>query len=80
MQKAAAEAVVVKRIIDSVGRQDDRQRQIAAGDAFRQAEEVRFDSRLLMGKESSAAAAADGDLVTDQMDFVACLLYTSRCV
>jgi predicted transcriptional regulator len=67
VEKAAAGPVVVKIRIDRIAGHHDRQRQVAAGDAFRQAEEVRADRCLLMGKEGAGAAAADGDLVTDQM-------------
>ena len=67
VQEAAPDAVVVEGAVDRVGGEDDRQRQVAAGDAFRQAQEIRPDAGLLMGEEGAGAAAADGDLVADQM-------------
>jgi hypothetical protein len=70
MEEAAAGRVVVELGVDLVGRHDDRQRQIAPRDAFREAQEVRLDGRLLMGEKGAGAAAADGDLVTDQMHLV----------
>ncbi len=71
MQEAARHAVVIERRIDIVGRHNCGQRQITAGDAFGQAQEVRRNGRLLVREKSSAAAAPDHDLVGDQVHVVA---------
>ena len=46
--------VVKEGVVNGVAREDDGERQIAAGNAFRQAQEVRPDGRLLAGKINSA--------------------------
>ncbi len=63
----------IERGVDRGGGQHRRQRQEAAGQAFRQAQEVRRDAGLLAGEQRAGAAEADRDLVGDQMhvEFVA---------
>ena len=71
MQKAADRGVVVKSAVDGVGGEHDRERQVAAGNAFGQAQEIGADAGLFMREEGAGAAAADGDFVADQVHFVA---------
>ena len=67
MQKAASGIVVIKSGIDRVGGQHGRQGQRAAGQPFGQADEVRPDTGLLVGKQAAGAAKSHGDLVHHQM-------------
>ena len=67
VQEGARDRVVEEGFVDRVAGQDDGQRQVAAGDAFRQAHQIGANIRLFVGEESAGAAAADGDLVADQV-------------
>ncbi|MPM64130.1 hypothetical protein SDC9_111016 [bioreactor metagenome] len=67
MQKAARGIVVIEGRIDLIGGQHGRQGQRAAGQTFGQADEVRPDAGLLVGKQASGTAKAHGDLVHHQM-------------
>ena len=62
--------VVVERLVDRVGRHDHGQRQVAAGQSFRQAQEIRADAGLLAREHRAGAAEADGDFVGDQVHAV----------
>ena len=53
VQEAARSVVVVERGVDRVGGEHARQRQVAAGDALRQAQEVRRDARPARTRTSS---------------------------
>jgi hypothetical protein len=70
VQEAARRAVVVEGGVDGVRRQHHRERQRAAGDALRETEEVRHDLCLFVREEAARAAAADGDLVGDEVHAV----------
>jgi hypothetical protein len=71
MQKAARHVVVDERVVDGVARHHQRQRQVAAADALRQAQEVGPDARLLAREEGAGAPAAHRDLVGDQVHAMA---------
>ena len=59
VQEAARDVFAVEGLVDLVGGQHQRQGQVAAADAFRQAQEVRPDRRLFAGEEGAGTAAAD---------------------
>jgi hypothetical protein len=67
VQKAAGDIIVIKRLVDGVGAQYAGQGQEAAGNAFGQAEKVRFDTGLLAGKQRAGAAKANGNFIGNQM-------------
>ena len=69
-RKPRAVSSLIEGCEDFIARQHERQRQIAAADAFRQTQEVRPDAGLLAGEEGAGAAAADGDFIGDQMHAV----------
>ncbi len=71
MQEAARDVAAVERLVDLVAGEHQRQRQVAAADALREAEEVRPHAGLLAGEEGAGASAADRDLVEDQVHAVA---------
>jgi hypothetical protein len=76
VQEGAGHRVVEESVVDRVAGEDDGERQVAPGDAFRQAHEVGADGvaiirGLFVGEEGAGAAAADGDFVADQVDFEA---------
>src|SRR5471030_1552122 len=71
MQEAARDVGAVKGLIDFFPRHHQRQRQVAAADALRQAQEIGPDRGLFAGEEGAGAAAADGDFVEDHVDLVA---------
>ncbi len=58
MQEAARDVVVVEGLVNLVRGQHHRQRQVAAGDAFGQAEKVGRDAGLLAGEQRSGAPEA----------------------
>ena len=70
-RKPRVDRVVVERFVDGVARQHDRERQVAAGNALRQAQEVRRDAGLLVGEERAGAPEAGHDLVGDEVHLVA---------
>ena len=59
--------IVVEGVVDGVRRQHHRQWQVARGQAFGQAHEIRSDARLLAGEQGAGAAEANRDLVGDQV-------------
>ncbi len=71
VEEAAGQVIVVERLVDRIARHYHRQRQVAAGDAFRQAQEVRRDARLLVREKRAGAAKAGHDLIGDEMHVVA---------
>ena len=72
MQKTARRCVVVKGVINGVGGHHRCQWQIAASNAFRQAQKIRCDAGLLVGKEGAAAAKSDHDFIGDEVHLEAC--------
>src|SRR5204862_4367263 len=60
-----------KALVDLLRRQGGGQRQVAAGDALGQAEQVGRDVLLLAGEHRAGAAEAGGHLVEDEQDVVA---------
>ena len=71
VQEAAGGVVVVEGGEHVVGGEHDGERQVAAGDALGEQQEIRPDAGLLAGEEAAAAPAADGDLVGHQVHPVA---------
>ena len=71
MQEAARRGVVIEGAVDGVGGEHDGERQVAARNAFREANEVGTDIRLVVREEGAGTSAADGDLVADEMHVVA---------
>ena len=62
--------VAQERLPDLVGGQRGRQRQVAAGEPFGQAQQVGRDLFVLAGEHPSRAAEADRHLVGDQQHVV----------
>ena len=71
VEEAARHAVVVERLVDRVGGQHAGQREVAAGESFRQAEQVGRDPRLLAGEHRPRAPESRHDLVGDEEHVVA---------
>ncbi len=71
MQESTRDIIVVERSVDRVRRQHARERQVAAGDAFRQQQEIGHDPGLLAREQRPRAAETGHDLVGDQEDVVA---------
>ena len=71
MQEGARDRVVVERAVDRVGREHARKRQVAPGDALRQAQDVRGDACLLAGEHRPRPPEPGHDLVGDEEDVVA---------
>ncbi|OIQ70593.1 hypothetical protein GALL_477900 [mine drainage metagenome] len=76
VQEAARHVIVEESLVDGVAREHQRQGQVAAADAFGQAQQVGPDRRfvrqgsLLEGEERAGTAASDRDLVGDQLHLV----------
>ena len=70
-ERGQLQVVVVEGLVHGLGGEHHRERQVAAGQSLRQAQEVRADARLLAGEERAGAAEADRDLVRDQQHAVA---------
>ena len=51
-------------------RERRRQRQISAGDSFRQAENIRRHTRVLAGEHLSGTAETGGNFIEDKKDMV----------
>ena len=66
MQEGAFTRVVEEAIKDRLRRQHRAQRQEAAGEAFRQAQQIRLDACLLAGEQRAGAAEAHRDFIGDQ--------------
>ena len=69
-ERALARVLVVERVEDGVAGEHHRQRQVAARQALRKAEEIGRDASLLAGEHRPGAAEADRDLVGDQVHAV----------
>ena len=68
MQKRVQLAVlIVERVVDRIGGEHHGQRQVAAGESFRQAQIVRPDAGLLAGEHRAGAAEPHRDLIGDEM-------------
>ncbi len=74
-ERVQLDVLIVERGVDRVRGQHRGQRQIATGQAFRKAQEVGSDVRLVAGKHRPRAPKTDSDLVGNQVDAVsiACL-------
>src|SRR5574343_1386715 len=70
MQKTTTGVVIPESLINGIGTEDDGERQVAAGDAFGQAEQIRPYSSLLMCKKAAGATKANGNFVADQMRLI----------
>src|SRR6185437_7126075 len=71
MQEPARHVLVVERAVDLVGGEHARKRQISAGDALREAQEVRRDVSLLAREHRPGAPEPRHDLVGDEEHLVA---------
>ena len=67
VQEGAFAAVVEEGLVHVIRGQHRSQRQETAGQAFRQADEVRGNAGLLAGEQTAGATEADRDLVGDQV-------------
>ena len=63
--------VVVEGLIDRLARQHHGHRQVAGGQAFREAKKIRGDVRLLAGEQRPGAPEANRDLIGDQVHAMA---------
>ena len=70
MQEAAGGVVVVERLVDFVAREHAGQRQVAAGDALGEAQQVGRDVGLLACEQRPGAPEAGHHLVGDQQHLV----------
>src|SRR5947199_10412296 len=68
VQETPLELVVVKSLVDAIGRQHHRERKVAPRETLGEAQEVGRDSRLLAREQSSGAPEPYGDLVGAEMD------------
>ena len=62
--------ISIKRLVNTISCQHGGKRQVASGDAFRQAEKIGRNAGLLAGKQCAGPSKPDGDFIGDQMDTV----------